>query len=221
MKKVLAMIAVMLPMVVMAQDKKDTTFVLPQGQQAIVVAAELSKYGYANNDALSLIQAARMSKQAGLTEEAREKGEAGGKQSDASDKSNGGQVSLDPTKLLADAATMAGGDGTLLALIDDVKGGVRGAVNGPKYASDRVLAYDTDYYTVRFRGGEEAIVIVIGDGDTDLDLYIYDSNGNLVDSDTDYTDNCVCTWYPRWTDNFRIKIVNRGSVYNRYVLNTN
>ena len=52
-------------------------------------------------------------------------------------------------------------------------------------------------------------------------LDTYDSNGNLIDSDTDYTDNCVCTWTPRWTGNFRIKIVNRGGVYNRYILRTN
>ena len=62
---------------------------------------------------------------------------------------------------------------------------------------------------------------VVGDGDTDLDLYVYDQNGNLIDKDVDYTDNCVCTFVPRWTGLFVIKIVNRGSVYNRYVLRTN
>ena len=102
------MIAMILPMAVMAQEEKDTTVVIPQSENTLRVAAELSKYGYANNDALSL-----------------------------------------------------------------------------------------------------------------LGLYVYDNNGNLIDKDDDYTDNCVCTWTPRWTGNFRIKIVNRGSVYNRYVLRTN
>lgn len=54
--------------------------------------------------------------------------------------------------------------------------------------------------------------------ETDLDLYIYDENGNLIDSDIDNTDICVCTWTPRWTGRFKIKIVNRGSVYNNYRL---
>ena len=53
------------------------------------------------------------------------------------------------------------------------------------------------------------------------EIYVYDNNGNLIDSDTDYTDNCVCTWTPRWTGNFRIRVVNRGNVYNQYILRTN
>ena len=50
---------------------------------------------------------------------------------------------------------------------------------------------------------------------------MYDENGNLVDSDSDYTDNCVCTFTPRWTGYFKIRVVNRGGVYNNYVLRTN
>ena len=66
-----------------------------------------------------------------------------------------------------------------------------------------------------------AEVIVIGDGDNDLDLYIYDGNGNLIASDTDYTDQCVCNWVPRWTGVFTIRILNRGSVYSNYAIATN
>ncbi len=50
---------------------------------------------------------------------------------------------------------------------------------------------------------------------------IYDQNGNLICSDTDYTDRLLCSWYPRWRGDFRIKIVNRGNVYNEYDLVTN
>ena len=221
MKKIIVMIALMLPMAVMAQEEKDTTVAIPQVQNSLRIAAELSKYGYANRDALSLIQAARLSKQSGFTLEDRNK--AGGDEMRPAPKEEkkGGQVSLDPAKLLADAKAMAGDDGVLLALIDDVNSNVRGAVGGPKYARSSVNAGGSDVYDISFRGGEFAMVTVIGDGDTDLDLYVYDNNGNLIDSDTDYSDNCICTWTPRWTGNFRIKIVNRGRVYNRYVLNTN
>ena len=221
MKKNIVIIALMLPMAVMAQEEKDTTVAIPQVQNSLRIAAELSKYGYANRDALSLIQAARLSKQSGFTLEDRNK--AGGDEMRPAPKEEkkGGQVSLDPAKLLADAKAMAGDDGVLLALIDDVNSNVRGAVGGPKYARSSVNAGGSDIYNISFRGGEFAMVTVIGDGDTDLDLYVYDENGNLIDSDTDYSDNCICTWTPRWTGNFRIKIVNRGRVYNRYVLNTN
>ncbi len=220
MKKIFAMIALMLPMAVMAQEEKDTTVAIPQVERTLLMAADLSKYGYANNDALSLIQAARLSKQAGFicvdcAKETTTRIEMANKGTKS------GQISLEPTKLLSDAKKMAGDDGVLLALIDDVNTNVRGAVGGEKYASSSVNAGATDVYNISFRGGELAIVTVIGDGDTDLDLYVYDNNGNLIDSDNDYTDDCVCTWTPRWTGNFRIKIVNRGNVYNRYILRTN
>ena len=221
MKKNIVIIALMLPMAVMAQEEKDTTVAIPQVQNSLRIAAELSKYGYANRDALSLIQAARLSKQSGFTLEDRNKAGGDEMRPAPEEEKKGGQVSLDPAKLLADAKAMAGDDGVLLALIDDVNSNLRGAVGGPKYARSSVNAGGSDIYNISFRGGEFAMVTVIGDGDTDLDLYVYDENGNLIDSDTDYSDNCICTWTPRWTGNFRIKIVNRGRVYNRYVLNTN
>lgn len=220
MRKLFAMFALMLSMTVMAQEEKDTTAVIPEYEIALRVAAEFSKFGYAYKDALSLIQAARLSKIYDFTCVECAKAATGGKTVCDIGMKNG-QVSLDPSKLLADAKTIAGSDGVLLALIDDVDRDVRGASGGPKYANSRVEAHDYDLYNVTFRSGETAIVTVIGDGDTDLDLYVYDSNGNLIDSDNDYTDNCVCTWTPRWTGNFRIKIVNRGNVYNRYILRTN
>ena len=221
MKKILTFIAFRLPMAVRAQEEKDTTVVIPQSENTLRVAAGLSKYGYANNDALSLIQAARLSKQAGFTREDKKKDEVEEMRPAPESGKKGGQVSLDPTKLLADAKAMADNDGVLLALIDDVNSNVRGAVGGPKYAYGTVGAGSTDVYNITFRGGELAMVIVIGDGDTDLDVYVYDNNGNLITSDTDYSDDCVCSWTPRWTGNFKIKIKNRGNVYNNYVLRTN
>ncbi len=217
-KKMFLLIAMLLPVVAMAAEK-DGNITVPAGESNLRLAAQLSKYGYAHNDALSLIQAARLSKQAGYVaeERAKEKTEGG----TASEAKGNGQVSLDVAKLLTDAKAMAVNDGVLLALIDDVNNNTRGAYGGPKYAVSSVAAHGTDYYTIKFRADEDAYVMVIGDGDTDLDLYVYDENGNLIDSDTDYTDDCLCAFHPRWTGNFRIKIVNRGSVYNRYVLRTN
>ena len=97
-----------------------------------------------------------------------------------------------------------------------------GAVDGPQYANQRRCnANSSVTYEVAFRGGEQARVTVDGDGDTDLDLYIYDENGNLITKDDDNTDYCICTWTPKWTGKFTIKIVNRGGVYNVYDIRTN
>ena len=96
-----------------------------------------------------------------------------------------------------------------------------GAVGGSKYADERVNANDEDYYYIEFRGGREAWVTVEGDGDTDLDLYVYDEDGDLVAYDDDFTDYCIAEWTPRRTQEFEIRIVNRGDVYNEYELETN
>lgn len=97
---------------------------------------------------------------------------------------------------------------------------VRSEMHGSK-TNERVKANDYDVYKLVFYGGEDAEVFVSGDGDTDLDLFIYDNNGNLIDSDTDYTDDCYASWHPIWTGTFLIKIVNHGNVYNNYTMWTN
>jgi hypothetical protein len=96
-----------------------------------------------------------------------------------------------------------------------------GALGGGKRTVEQVDAEMTDVYNVAFYAEQEAIVEVLGDGDTDLDLYIYDENGNLIDSDTDNTDHCVCSFTPKWTGKFVIKVKNLGTVYNEYVIRTN
>lgn len=96
-----------------------------------------------------------------------------------------------------------------------------GAVGGPKQTRTRVQPGGTDVFTVAFRAGESARILLSGDGDTDLDLYIFDALGNLISKDDDRTDDCVAQWTPRWTGKFTIKVVNRGAVYNEYTLITN
>jgi len=79
-----------------------------------------------------------------------------------------------------------------------------------------IWANSTDTYTELLRGGESTTVIVNGDGDTDLDLYIYNDRGQLVASDTDSTDYCVCRFFVTRSARYTIRVVNRGSVYNVY-----
>ncbi|MDE5979168.1 MAG: hypothetical protein K2G84_03930 [Muribaculaceae bacterium] len=64
-------------------------------------------------------------------------------------------------------------------------------------------------------------LLLVGDGDTDLDLYVYDRNGNLVCSDTDFSDDCVAVWNPRYTQTYTIRIKNRGRVANVYRMAVN
>lgn len=196
------------------------TVEVPPTAQILAAAGQLVKYGYAEQEALPLIQAAEIySTLIGDKLDAVPEQEGGTEDADAK---RDNRITTNPAQLLADAASFANGDATLLALIDNVKNSAtRGAVGGEKSTTTRVKAGATDVFKVRFRGGERAMVLVSGDGDTDLDLFIYNANGDLVDSDTDDTDDCVCIWTPRYTSTYTIKVKNYGRVYNEYTLVTN
>jgi hypothetical protein len=86
---------------------------------------------------------------------------------------------------------------------------------------DSVSANDTDVYTMTFRGGEEASIVVAGDLDTVLVLEVRDEDGNLIASDNDLLPPCVARFTPRWTGRFQVRVINTGSVYNNYTIATN
>ena len=190
---------------------------------AIKTAANLAKFGYATYSPISLIEAARIFG----TTKVQDAGLKATRGIDVLPEEKGSKVSFDPAQLLADAKRWAGKDKTILALIKKVEkeiaaaGSVRGAVGGPKEQKDLVYGYDYNVYNIKFRSNELAEVCLSGDGDTDLDLYVYDSNGNLIGSDTDYSDDCMVRWIPAWSDVFIIKVVNNGSVYNNFIIWTN
>lgn len=192
---------------------------------AIRVAMNLAKYGYEAESASALIEAANILI-ANPTQEL--EAELEQEKSDAEEMEKADKVQITPAQLLTDARKFAADDAHLLALAEDVKAKLnaipeetRGAVGGPKRAANHVYAHGTDYYTIKFWAHELAEILVSGDGDTDLDIYVYDENGNFITSDADYTDDCYVRFYPAWTGPFRLKIVNRGGVYNNYVILTN
>lgn len=104
-------------------------------------------------------------------------------------------------------------------------GGVIGAGaevvgKGTQSWSETVGGGRTDVYKIGFVGGEDAGVAVSSDGNSDIDLYVYDENDNLVCKSESYGDKESCTWNPRWTGMFKIKIKNTESYdvdYNGFV----
>lgn len=217
MRKFILMSALALSLTLHAQETKEVSGPFPATETTIKLAAELSKYGYANKSALALIQAAQIAVENNFQEVAAQKDNAEAAQTIGDKKGN---ITLDPKQLLEDAAVLADGDANLLALIAKASEtqSKRAPIGGSSYNSTSVNGNGTDVYTVSFIAGQTAVVTVVGDGDTDLDLYVYDSNGNLIVKDDDYTDNCIVSWTPKWTGKFKIKVVNRGPVYNRYII---
>jgi hypothetical protein len=202
-------------------DKPASSQPVSPGLSAIQTANNLAKYGYSNFSASALIGAAEILARV-QTQALDANPTSGAAQTAAGTKTE--KPEFTPGNLIADAKKFAAGDSTMLswaAKVEGSLGSTRGAVGGPKRGQSSVNARGTDQYTIAFTAGRLAEILVSGDGDTDLDLYVYDSNNNLIASSEDYSDDCYVSWVPRWTGNFIIKIVNRGSVFNRYVIVTN
>lgn len=205
------------------EDKPEIKGETSESLAAVKLAHQLLRYGYETQSALALLDALQIfSENPTQTLNAAKQGEAVDEGKTEGKKS---KVAFDYNSVLADAKKFADGDPNLLALIETVdaeaKGSSRGNVNGP--SRDYAAVYGNSYmdYTASFVANQLAEVLVSGDGDTDLDLYVYDSNGNLIARDNDYTDDCYVRWVPAWTGRYIIRIVNRGPVYNRFVILTN
>lgn len=205
------------------EEKPEVKGETSESLAAVKLANQILRYGYENQSTLALLDALQI-----FSENPTQKLNVS-KLGDAIEVAEVAEkkaiVSFDYESVLADAKKFADGDPNLLALIDNIdaeaKGAQRGAVNGPTRHYDSVNGNSTDTYNISFVANQLAEILVSGDGDTDLDLYVYDSNGNLIEKDIDYSDDCYVRWIPKWTGRYIVKIVNRGPLYNRYVLLTN
>ena len=212
-------------MVAFAQDNEQPgqTPLASKDLTSIQMGVQLAKYGYETKSAVLMTEAARILAQVQTQPMKDEPVERG----DAVDLTNKKQATIeyDPMTLLADARKYAGDDPLLLELIDRQEKAIntqaaanRGRVSGPLYKVSTVAAHSYVNYLINFEGGKTAECLVVGDGDTDLDVYVYDEKDNLVGSSNSCNDECYVNWTPRWTGKFRIKVLNRGNVYNKYIL---
>lgn len=205
------------------EEKPEVKGETSESLAAVKLANQILRYGYENKSTLALLDALHIfSENPTQAFKASKEGEAVDESKTDGKKA---KVLFDYESVLADAKAFADGDPNLLALIDNIdaeaKGAQRGNINGPSRDYAAVNGNSCIDYTASFVANELAEVLVSGDGDTDLDLYVYDSNGNPIASDTDYSDDCYVRWVPAWTGRYTIRIVNRGPVYNRFVILTN
>ncbi len=182
------------------------------------VAEQLIRYGDQKKDALPLIVAVRIQREAGAQDKDRKKETKGGDGKQATKQG----LDMSTKGVLERAKQYAGSRKDLVALADDAAAAsARGRTRGPARFTTTVNARTTDVYRETFNGGERAYVAISGDGDTDLDLIVYDENNNLICRADSRSDDEACTWHPRWTGMFRIEVRNLGNVYNRYVIVSN
>jgi hypothetical protein len=186
--------------------------------------ARLAHYGYENSSPAVLVAAAKLlmdNPPSGMMQLEDGDVERAGV---AEDSKSGEAVHLDAERLLADAAAMSSDEDMhgVIAAMQSTAGQSKGSTRGAGSESRRIGAQSTQNFWIQdLRGGEYARIDVRGDGDTDLDCWLYDENGNLIDSDTDYTDWCILEAQPQWTGPFRIQVTNLGTVWNGAVISWN
>ena len=83
-----------------------------------------------------------------------------------------------------------------------------------------IPAYSSRSFRATFEGDEMAEAAVIGDGGTYLSVYITDKNGREVKRSERKTVHYL-RWYAATTQQYTIKIVNHGDVYNDCRILTN
>jgi hypothetical protein len=190
--------------------------------EAIITARRVAEYGYANKNPLCLLAAAQI--MAGTTTNKLEaKLDKGGAPETGPGKKP--EIVLDADKLVKDAQAMSNPE--MASDITSLAGKIktmrsRGAFGGPKMTQGQsVDANSTDTYTIEFKGGEQAELVVVGDLAGDLDLLVYDAAGKLVASDTAGTDKCTISWTPTQNNTYTVHVKNKLAELNRYTLITN
>jgi hypothetical protein len=190
--------------------------------EAIITARRVAEYGYANKNPLCLLAAAQIMAST-TTNKLEAKLDKGGAPEAGTGKKP--EIVLDADKLVKDAQAMSNPE--MASDITSLAGKIktmrsRGAFGGPKMTQGQsVDANSTDTYTIEFKGGEQAELVVVGDLAGDLDLLVYDAAGKLVASDTAGTDKCTISWTPTQNNTYTVHVKNKLAELNRYTLITN
>jgi hypothetical protein len=166
------------------------------------LAAGLYHLGLTQGDALLVLTAARLRREAGLPDHT----------------ADGGSVTLLTwQEMLTTARQLAGDDPTLLALVGDAEAERdKGVRVGPAYVIARIapgLGPDTLDYPFKRRRGRRCLCR--RGGRHQPDLYVHDEAGRLICTDTDPSNIAYCNWTPRQDAIFTVTVENRGGRRNR------
>lgn len=195
-----------------AETAAETPGGMPRLREAALSGA-LYLWGHEAGDALAVLAAARLRKEAALP-------------ATAGDGAAGEGVAL-PLRtwrqMLDEARALAGDDPALIALADEVQAGAtRGMRIGPAWVIARIAPGNgPDRIDYGFRGGELAEVYVEGGAGSNLDLSVRDEEGRTVCADSDPSNIAYCNWTPAHDATFALVVENRGAEAVEYVLITN
>jgi hypothetical protein len=78
----------------------------------------------------------------------------------------------------------------------------------------------TDVLQLAYQAGRKARLKLLGDGDTDLDIAVHDPAGKQVAVGNGPTDSEEVAWQAETTGVYTVRITNKGTIWNQYVLTT-
>ncbi len=222
-KSILVLLSLVFLFASQAQEKKAASKNKPsEDLENLQLANQLAKFGYKTFSASALLEAAKIMSSIKTQELKYESFKQDPPAKEQTPKKS--KEGYDLPSILTAAKKYADGDAKLLATIANVEKAnqvTRGRVGGPAERTDLISANSVHTYYINFIADELAEIAVKGDSDTDLDLFVFDSTDNEIAKDVDYTDKCYVSWVPKWTGKYKVVIVNRGGVSNRYLMLTN
>jgi len=187
----------------------------------LAMARSLYAYGVENEDALSVLAAARIARSVTVEEVKRDVKQAA-REGGAAETGEGVDAPVDAATMLVTARDLAGDDATLLAMIEDAEVETsKGRIGGASVTLSRLPAGYNDSWEIPYYGGRFAELAVFGDGDANLDVLVTDEYGNTVCVEYSYSDKVYCSWVPAWDGYFYVTVYNMGSVRNSYYIETN
>lgn len=202
-------------------EEKKAEVQLDENIQNIRLASELAEYGYANDSASALLQAAEILAQTPTQKKDDVKVTKEGTSVENPDKAT---KEFTAESLVADAKKLAGKDKNLLAWAKQVekkaKTSTRGAVGGVQYLENFVYANGSGSIDWLFNKGINEVGVRSLDG-ADLDLYIYDQNGNLIVKDTSYSKDAYCAFEAYVTTVFTVFVKNNSGYNAAFQMVTN
>lgn len=189
--------------------------------QTLKLAYDLANYGYTNESASALLQAAEI-----LAQIPKQPADVTAVKEGKKGESATTTKNFSPDQLVKDAKQLASRDKVMLSWATDIEKSLktitRGASGGALYDADFVYAYGgTSWYNWYFDANRLAEIGIHSMDGADLDLYIYDENGNLIAYDERTTPGAYCSFHPRWTGVFKVIIKNNARYNATYEIFTN
>lgn len=205
----------------MAQDQQPPNLVptaqgSPGGVARLYLSQQLYSLGLANNDALSVLNAARLAASVVLTETPRTRETNGEAPSPSSPRM------LSPDQMFDAAARLSAQDDGLLDLVDAARREAKFFPVVTVISTTSTLApARTDTWRQPFFGQSLAEIAVIGDAQNPLDLRVTDTNGNPLCLGAGTEAARYCSFYPAENGQFQIVVTNLGDAAFSYALVTN